>query len=219
MSKPILCVDFDGVIHSYTSKWERADLIPDPPVPGALAWLWKATEWFEVHVYSSRSKSPAGLAAMRHWLLDHATVEFGADHPMAAIEDHPLRFSHDKPAAFLTIDDRALCFDGDWDAIDPTELLDFKPWNKRGVGDPRAAAARSIFERAGLTVEPIDAHCWRVSLPAQDGVNPNTGYLFWPGTGLWRQRGPRQHTGNGALALAAAIEAPAPGDAPEPPPG
>jgi len=43
--KPILCVDFDGVIHSYTSKWVDEATIPDPPVPGALRWLWKATEW------------------------------------------------------------------------------------------------------------------------------------------------------------------------------
>ena len=30
-----IAVDFDGVIHSYTSKWVAADVIPDPPVSGA----------------------------------------------------------------------------------------------------------------------------------------------------------------------------------------
>jgi hypothetical protein len=32
MTKPILCLDFDGVIHSYSSGWKGADVIPDPPV-------------------------------------------------------------------------------------------------------------------------------------------------------------------------------------------
>ena len=37
--KPIICLDFDGVIHSYTSGWKGAAVIPDPPVPGALEFI------------------------------------------------------------------------------------------------------------------------------------------------------------------------------------
>jgi len=36
MSKPILLIDFDGVIHSYTSGWQGAGVISDPPVEGAF---------------------------------------------------------------------------------------------------------------------------------------------------------------------------------------
>ena len=32
-------VDFDGVIHSYTSPFTTPDEIKDPPVPGAFEWL------------------------------------------------------------------------------------------------------------------------------------------------------------------------------------
>jgi hypothetical protein len=99
-------------------------------VPGALRWLYKASETFQVVIYSSRSKEPSGLRAMRAWLAQHATEEFGRGHPMAQ-EDPPIAFAHEKPAAFLSIDDRAICFDGDWGKLDLEELLKFRPWNKK----------------------------------------------------------------------------------------
>lgn len=132
--KPILCVDFDGVIHAYTSPWTNAATISDGPVPGALRWLWDACQHFTVMIYSSRSKELPGIQAMRVWLRDHSEREFGADHAMATHEGrgaHPIRFAYEKPAAFLTIDDRALCFQGTWIDLDPVALLTFKPWNKR----------------------------------------------------------------------------------------
>jgi hypothetical protein len=128
--KPILCVDFDGVIHSYTSGWKGANIVSDPPVPGALRWLDKAAEWFEVNIYSSRTREPGGIAAMKQWLEHHAHDEFGnADSAMRFVDT--MYFPMDKPPAFLTIDDRAICFEGHWSDLDPTELLDFKPWNQR----------------------------------------------------------------------------------------
>lgn len=129
-NKPILCVDFDGVIHSYTSGWQGATIIPDPPVKGALWWLWKATEWWDVNIFSSRSAQPGGVAAMQSWLHAHASHEW-ADMEFADQFLSAMKFPATKPAAFLTIDDRAVCFEGDWAALDPYELTQFKPWNKR----------------------------------------------------------------------------------------
>jgi hypothetical protein len=130
MGKPILCVDFDGVIHSYANGWQGADVVGDPPVPGALRWLWKAAEWFNVAIYSSRSSQEGGREAMHAWMNNFAIHEFGdknsADRFMAT-----LSFPIEKPAAFLTIDDRAICFEGDWNELNPADLLEFKPWNKR----------------------------------------------------------------------------------------
>jgi hypothetical protein len=125
---PILCVDFDGVIHSYTSPWLRPEIIPDPPVPGALLWLDGAIEHFTVVIYSSRSRTKQGIAAMQRWLLDHGERE---KINLGVLLCGAIDFVHEKPAAFLTIDDRAICFDGDWGKLDPIELLKFRPWNKR----------------------------------------------------------------------------------------
>lgn len=145
MNKPILCVDFDGVIHSYTSPWTDAVTISDGPVPGALRWLWKATEWFDVQIYSSRSKDPMAREAMRDWMIAHSRTEFGDEHPMSKWHlggpDYPIAFAYEKPAAFLTIDDRALTFDGNWSDFDPADLRNFKPWNKR---EPLGAAIRRL---------------------------------------------------------------------------
>lgn len=118
----ILCVDFDGVLHSYTTGWVGPTRIPDPPVPGAFEWLVRVatSTRFEVNVYSSRSKFDGGVAAMKAWFLEHG---FGADYLEL------LKFPTQKPAASMTIDDRAFRFEGDFPT--PEWLLRFKPWNKQ----------------------------------------------------------------------------------------
>jgi hypothetical protein len=131
-----LCVDFDGVLHSYTSGWKGASVVSDPPVPGAIAWLVETAldPRFEVCVYSSRSKDPGGIDAMRAWLLGHLELHYdristmhakqGAGGVLAAIS-----VPTQKPAASMTIDDRAFCFEGTFPSAE--WMLGFKPWNKR----------------------------------------------------------------------------------------
>lgn len=131
--KPILCLDFDGVIHSYESGWKGADVIPDPPVPGALEFIKGALQHFTVAIYSSRSGQPGGIAAMQEWLAYwltntmHGTAD--ARHAADMIVGGEVQWPTEKPPAFLTIDDRAMTFDGTWPAIET--LKGFKPWNKR----------------------------------------------------------------------------------------
>lgn len=124
--KPILCLDFDGVIHSYTSGWKGAAIIPDPPVPGALAFMLGALHHFDVVIFSSRSHQPGGLKAMRLWLREHAGQTWYETPAGPGLED--VRFTTEKPPALVTIDDRALTFTGEWPEL--TTLLAFKPWNK-----------------------------------------------------------------------------------------
>lgn len=128
MNKPILCLDFDGVIHSYSSGWKGADVIPDPPVPGAIAFMREAVKHFRVAIFSSRSNQPGGLDAMIRWVGEYVARERLSDDEdltwATAIE-----WPKEKPPALVTIDDRALTFDGTWPSMDA--LLSFKPWNKK----------------------------------------------------------------------------------------
>ena len=117
--KPILCLDFDGVIHSYTSPWAGADVIPDPPVVGAFEFMRDAQKHFTVAIFSSRSNQPGGIEAMQLWLLKHGW------HPERYGE---IEFPTAKPPAFIGLDDRVLNFDGTWPAMET--LKAFKPWNK-----------------------------------------------------------------------------------------
>lgn len=134
MSKPILCLDFDGVIHSYTSGWKGARVIPDDPVEGVISYmLTMLAEGFDVVVHSSRGQSFGGIWAMRRWLRKHAGNAW-YECPMGpGLED--VRFARRKPSALITIDDRALTFNGDWSHPDyrAVTIRTFKPWNKRTV--------------------------------------------------------------------------------------
>src|SRR5262249_30557950 len=96
----------------------------DPPVPGMWRFLEAAWQQFDIAIYSSRSHQPGGIEAMHAWFLQHATSRFQYD-----LARKWLIFPSEKPPAFLTIDDRALCFTGEWPSVE--SLLAFRPWNKR----------------------------------------------------------------------------------------
>jgi hypothetical protein len=137
--KPTLCLDFDGVIHAYTSGWQGPTVIADQVVPGFFEWARKARESFSLVIYSSRSKEPGGIEAMETWLECEYARIYGSGKADSenAIQDMLtwFTFAHEKPAAWLTIDDRAICFEGTWPDIET--LRTFVPWNKR---TPEAAA-------------------------------------------------------------------------------
>ena len=159
VSKPILAIDFDGVIHGYDSGWKGAGVVPDKPVPGAGLYLLRAVQHFRVAIFSSRSRSLRGRLAMKRYIrellwdacrADRAEAERAwavtqgkpadyipwtaydvrdqADHISRAIE-----WPWFKPSALMTIDDRALTFNGDWSSPEyqPAAIRAFKPWNMR----------------------------------------------------------------------------------------
>lgn len=127
--RPTICVDFDGVLHSYTSGWQGPGKAVDPPVEGACEWLEELTIHYKVAIYSSRSKSLRGRACMKRYCRKHFNTSVGwSGHHRKDFLFEELLWPWFKPAAILTIDDRAHCFTGDFPSVEQIKL--FKPWNK-----------------------------------------------------------------------------------------
>jgi hypothetical protein len=120
----ILCIDFDGVIHAYSKGWQDGTIYDDV-VPGFFDWAVEAKKVFRLVIYSSRSATSEGIDAMIQW-LEIQLARRGPD----GLSITDFEFASEKPPAWLTIDDRAICFKGDWTdpALSRHALLAFKPW-------------------------------------------------------------------------------------------
>jgi hypothetical protein len=127
MKKPILCIDFDGVIHDYKEGWKDGSIY-GKVVDGFFEWAEKAQKHFRLVIYSSRSKTREGKEEMERWLYRQYNLW-----KKEANDTLQFEFSNEKPPAFLTIDDRAIQFRGNWNTeeLNPEELKKFKPWNIR----------------------------------------------------------------------------------------
>lgn len=126
--KKTILVDFDGVLHSYKSGWQGHHIVADGPVPGAIAWLERLAQQFDVVIYSSRSRDPRGVRAMYEALERWAAAE-GKNEAAVRAFMLPLTFPQNKPPAFLTIDDRCICFQGTFPSVE--EINAFVPWHKK----------------------------------------------------------------------------------------
>jgi hypothetical protein len=128
--RPTICIDFDGVIHSYGKGWQNG-VIYGEVVPGFFEWVERVRDRFELVIYSSRSKDEAGVLAMSVWLHEKRNVWIKAGGCRDPVKPLTMKFAHEKPAAWLTIDDRAIQFRGDWSApgLTAEAMLAFKPWN------------------------------------------------------------------------------------------
>lgn len=124
----LVAIDFDGVIHSYRSGWQGADLIPDEPVEGAIRWLIWVSSFKELKlaIYSSRNHQDGGIRAMKDFLLRHLFLEL-KDRTMAQNILSKIDFPNCKPPAHVIIDDRAIRFDGK-NYPDPDYIIKFRNW-------------------------------------------------------------------------------------------
>lgn len=117
-----IAVDFDGVIHSYTSPFPGVNKIPDPPVDGALDFLRSLIDaHYRVLIFSTRCiEKPGhegGIEAMKTWLSENGLE----DRYLSLLE-----FTAEKQAAILYIDDRGWRFEGTFPTLD--EIANSKTW-------------------------------------------------------------------------------------------
>jgi hypothetical protein len=126
----LVALDFDGVLHSYTSPY--GDGVPkDPPVPGALDLVAALRErGYRTVVFTARDN----VQAVGLWLVEHGFPE--------------MRVTNVKPKAALYVDDRALRFDGN-----PKTVLDFvdgdpglSTWQRKPSRTITPEKAKAILE-------------------------------------------------------------------------
>lgn len=114
-----IAVDFDGVLHSYSSPWINEHTIPDPPVEGAMEWLAAMlASNLDVVIFTTRGRTSAGRDAVQQWI-----ARYWPEAPLTR-----LQVTNEKPAALVYIDDRAWRFEGRFPA--KQEILEARPWNK-----------------------------------------------------------------------------------------
>lgn len=113
--KYLLCLDFDGVLHRYSQGYKDGSVY-DIPTPGAKEFVETALQTFDLVIYSARARTDEGRMEIIEWMYKHHFP--------------PLPVTSEKPPAFLTLDDRAMTFTGEWPDLET--LKEFKPWNMVG---------------------------------------------------------------------------------------
>lgn len=134
--KKTVAVDFDGVIHSYTSGWMGADQIPDPPVPGAIEFLNELALHYTVVIFTTRAGHEGASAAIMAWLIEHG------------FEAEFVEITNVKGPAIFYLDDRAWRFRGNFPTM--SQIRRAYPWR---VGDPLPSEkyrAKAIKERKSI---------------------------------------------------------------------
>ncbi len=95
-----IAIDFDGVIHRNLTPWRGSASIDDIPVFGVRVAIAALRSACRVVVFSCRARSVEGRTAILAWLKQHKIL----------VDD----VTDVKPMAEVYLDDRSICFDGNW---------------------------------------------------------------------------------------------------------
>ena len=113
--KPTVAIDFDGVVHKYTTPFEEFDVIPDSIVPGIKDFLEELHKDYKIVIFTARVINERGLLAVTKFMKENNL-------PYDDITSI-------KPYAIAYIDDRAITFTGVFNGL-KDKIDTFIPWNK-----------------------------------------------------------------------------------------
>ncbi len=117
-----LCVDFDGVICDHSEGWLGRGVFRDP-IPGASAYLHKLKDLgWTIIIFTTRGE----VEELTVYLNEH-NIPF--DH-INENPNNPPNTNEGKPIASVYLDDRGLCFRGDWEEAF-NSIVNFMPWQSQ----------------------------------------------------------------------------------------
>lgn len=108
--KPTIQIDLDGVLNTYRGDYDE-NFIP-PIKEGAKDFLEKMYAKYKLVLFSTRNTEMAAK-----WLQDNGIQEYFSD------------VTNVKTSAYITVDDRCVCFRGNYDSL-ICEIDNFKVWYK-----------------------------------------------------------------------------------------
>lgn len=127
MPKRTICLDFDGVLHSYVSGWKGIEPT-DPPTHGAQEFVQDLLNMgYIVVIQSTRADTREGEFAIMSWLQKH---KFPVKELQQQENNDQDWISATKPKALLYVDDRGIRFTGKFDDVIGWIQMNpgFEPW-------------------------------------------------------------------------------------------
>lgn len=134
-TKKTICIDFDGVIAQY-QEWQGEDKFgaPVPGVQSALSTLKK--QGYRVIIFTTREVTDG----LKEYLKENGIeYDYINENP-----DQPKNSNQGKPIADLYVDDRTVCFRGNW-KYTLEDIAYFKPWQKSKKEEEEEM--KGVFER------------------------------------------------------------------------
>lgn len=158
MVQKTICIDIDGTLVHF-EEWQGEDHF-GKVLPGAsdATKILHGEGWFII-IYTTRANKDL-LARF----LDENNIEYDSinENP-----NQPDNAKGGKPIADVYVDDRAICFKGDWEQT-LKEIFEFKPWEKvKKIGDEQLQHSKLLlvndFQQAFYMLRHYDEVNWNLT--------------------------------------------------------